>query len=281
MISIQEFLSYFSYSYVRYALAVGVLVALCASLLGVVLVLKRFSYLGDGLSHVAFGAMALAVVLNLANDLALVMPVTVVCAVLLLGVGEGKKINGDAALAMLSVGSLAIGYVLLNLFPASSNIAGDVCSSLFGSSSILTLGADDVILCIVMSIVVIGVFVLLYNKIFALTFDPVFMQASGGRARWYNLLIAVLCAVVISLSMRLVGSLLVSALIIFPAISAMSVQRSFRAVIVTSAVIGVVCAALGMLLSMIFSTPTGASIVLCDIIAFAVCKGISKIKGNG
>lgn len=279
MISMQEFLSYFSYPYVRYALVVGVLVALCASLLGVVLVLKRFSYLGDGLSHVAFGAMALAVVLNFVDDLLLVMPVTVVCAVLLLGVGENKRINGDAALAMLSVGSLAVGYVLLNIFPASSNIAGDVCSSLFGSSSILTLGAGDVAVSIVMSIAVIAVFVLLYNKIFALTFDPVFMQAAGGRARGYNLLIAVLCAVVISLSMRLVGSLLISALIIFPAISAMSVHKSFRAVIISSAVIGVLCAALGMILSMVFSTPTGASIVICDILAFAVCKTAAKIKG--
>ncbi len=278
MISAAEFISYFSYPYVRYALAVGVLVALCASLLGVVLVLKRFSYLGDGLSHVAFGAMALATVLNLSDNLLLIMPVTIVCAVLLLGISENKKINGDAALAMLSVGSLAVGYILLNLFPVSSNIAGDVCSSLFGSASILTLVQSDVILSIIMSIVVLGVFVLFYNKIFALTFDPTFMQATGGRARTYNLMLAILTAVVISLSMRLVGSLLISALIIFPAISAMSVYKSFRSVIICSALIGVGCAALGMTLSIILGTPSGASIVVCDICAFAACKCISCLR---
>lgn len=276
MISAQEFFSYFSYTYVRYALIVGVLVALCASLLGVVLVLRRYSYLGDGLSHVAFGAMALAVVLNLTDNLLVIMPITVIAAILLLGGDEKKKISGDAALAMLSVGSLAIGYVLLNLYPGSSNVAADVCSSLFGSSSILTLGQSDVLLCIVMSIVVLGTFVLFYNKIFSLTFDPVFMQAAGGGARVYNLITAVLCAVVISLSMRLVGSLLVSALIIFPAMSAMSIARGFRRTVVLSAVIGVVCAALGMIASMLLGTPSGASIVLCDIAAFAMSRIIRR-----
>lgn len=279
MITVSEFFSYFSYSYVRAALAVGVLVALCASLLGVVLVLKRYSYLGDGLSHVAFGAMALAVVLNLTDSLLLVMPVTIATAILLLCSPASSKIHGDAALAMLSVGSLALGYVILNLFPASSNIAADVCSSLFGSSSILTLGGSEVLLCIIMSIVVLCVFFLCYNKIFSLTFDPVFMQSAGGGAKAYNLLVAVLCAVVISLSMRLVGSLLVSALIIFPAISAMSVARGFGKVMVLSSVIGMGCALFGMILSMIFSTPSGASIVLCDVLAFAICKGIGSLKG--
>ena len=280
MTSIGEFLSYFSYRYVQYALCVGVLVALCASLLGVVLVLRRYSYLGDGLSHVAFGSMALAVVLNLTENLLLVMPVTIIVAIILLTGSENKKIQGDAALAMLSVGSLAVGYILLNLFPSSSNIAADVCSSLFGSSSILTLGQSDVILCIVMSVIVLGTFVLCYNKIFALTFDPVFMRSAGGGAKTYNLIIAVLCAVVISLSMRLVGSLLVSALVIFPAISAMSLGGGFRRVVCTSAVIGVLCAAVGMILSMLLGTPSGASIVVCDIIAFAVCKAFGKAKGR-
>lgn len=279
MISIAEFLSYFSYTYVRYALIVGILVALSASLLGVVLVLKRYSYLGDGLSHVAFGAMALSVVLNLSDNMLVIMPVTIIVAILLLGSPEkNKKTSGDAALAMLSVGSLAVGYVLLNLFPSSSNIAADVCSSLFGSSSILTLGQSDVVICIVMSVVVVSTFVLCYNKIFALTFDPVFMQSAGGGARGYNLLIAVLCAVVISLSMRLVGSLLVSALIIFPAISAMNMCRRYRACVVCSAVIGVTCAALGMILSMLLGTPSGASIVLCDVLAFGISRVVRKVK---
>lgn len=276
--SINEFLSYFSYPYVRYALIVGALVALCASLLGVTLVLKRYSYLGDGLSHVAFGAMALATVLNLADDLLIIMPVTVICAVILLGIGENKKINGDAALAMLSVGSLAVGYILLNLFPSSSNIAGDVCSSLFGSSSILTLKTSDLVVSIVMTLLVLLVFLLFYNKIFALTFDSSFMQASGGRARAYNLMIAVVTAVVISVSMRLVGSLLVSALIIFPAISAMYIFKSFRSVMVCSAVIGVSCALVGMTVSIIYGTPSGATIVAADIAALAICKLIGLRK---
>ena len=262
----------------RYALIVGVLVALCASLLGVTLVLKRYSYLGDGLSHVAFGAMAIAAVLNISNDLYVIMPVTVVVAVILLGIGQNKKIQGDASLAMLSVGALSVGYILLNLFPTSANVAGDVCSSLFGSASILTLKPSDLWLSIIMSAVVIVIFVVFYNKIFALTFDPTFMQASGANAKGYNLLIAVVTAIVISVSMRLVGSLLVSALVIFPAISAMSIKKSFRSVIVTSAVIGVSCAALGMVISIFVGTPTGATIVVCDIFAFAVCKSISMLK---
>ena len=277
--SFDEFISYFSYPYVRYALIVGMLVALCASLLGVTLVLKRFSYLGDGLSHVAFGAMAVAAVLNLSDNLLLIMPVTVICAVILLGIGESKKINGDATLAMLSVGSLAIGYILLNLFPTSSNVAGDVCSSLFGSASILTLKQSDLLLSIVMALAVVLIFILFYNRIFALTFDSTFMQATGGGAQAYNLMIAVVTAVVISLSMRLVGSLLISALIIFPAISAMSVFKSFRCVIVCSTVIGVACAAVGMTVSVLFGTPSGSTIVVADICAFAVCKTISAVKG--
>ncbi len=276
--NISEIFSYLSYPYVRYALIVGALVALCASLLGVSLVLKRFSYLGDGLSHVAFGAMALATVLNLADDLLLIMPVTVISAVLLLGMGERKKVGGDAMLAMLSVGSLAIGYILLNLFPSSSNIAGDVCSSLFGSSSILTLKKSDLIISVVMAVLVILFFVLFYNKIFALTFDPSFMQATGGKARGYNFMIAVVCAVVISVSMRLVGSLLVSALIIFPAISAMYIKKSFRSVMVFSSVIGVSCALVGMTVSIAFGTPSGATIVAADIVCLGVCRGISKLK---
>jgi len=277
-VTFQQIITYFSYPYVRYALIVGALVALCASLLGVVLVLKRFSYLGDGLSHVAFGAMALATVLNMADSLILIMPVTVVCAVILLGVGENKRMGGDAVLAMLSVGSLALGYILLNIFPASSNVAGDVCSSLFGSSSILTLRESDLWVSVIMALAVIVVFVLFYNRIFALTFDSTFMQATGGHARAYNLMIAVVCAVVISISMRLVGSLLVSALVIFPAISAMCVFKSFRSVIVCSACIGVGCALLGMTVSVFAGTPSGATIVAADVCAFCVCRGVSAVR---
>ena len=207
---------YFQYPFVRYALIVGVLIALCSSLLGVTLVLKRFSFIGDGLSHVAFGAMAIASVLNITNNMLFILPVTVICAILLLRAGQNTRIKGDAAIAMISVGALAIGYLLMNLFSTSPNISGDVCSTLFGSTSILTLTKGEVWLCGILSVVVVAIFILFYNKIFAVTFDENFARATGTRANAYNLLIAVVIAVIIVLAMNLVGSLLISALVIFP-----------------------------------------------------------------
>lgn len=258
------------HSFVRYALIVGVLIALCSSLLGVTLVLKRFSFIGDGLSHTAFGAMAVAAVLNLTNDMIFVLPVTVICAVLLLRTGQNTKIKGDAAIAMISVGSLAVGYLIMNLFSTSSNLSGDVCSTLFGSASILTLTKAEVWLCIVLSVVVVIAFIFFYNKIFAVTFDENFARAAGTKAGVYNLLIAVIIAVIIVLAMNLVGSLLISALIIFPALSAMRIFRSFRSVTVCSAVLSVVCALLGILISIMAGTPVGSTIVAADIAAFAL-----------
>ena len=190
---------YFQYPFVRYALIVGVLIALCSSLLGVTLVLKRFSFIGDGLSHVAFGAMAIASVLNITNNMLFILPVTVICAILLLRAGQNTRIKGDAAIAMISVGALAIGYLLMNLFSTSPNISGDVCSTLFGSTSILTLTKGEVWLCAILSIVVVAIFILFYNKIFAVTFDENFAKATGTRANAYNLLIAVVIAVIIVL----------------------------------------------------------------------------------
>lgn len=259
---------YFSYPFVRYALLVGVLIALCSSLLGVTLVLKRFSFIGDGLSHVAFGAIAIASVLNLTNEMLIVLPVTVVSAILLLMTGQNTKIKGDAAVALISVGSLALGYLLMNLFSTSSNVSGDVCSTLFGSTSILTLSAADVWLCVILSVLVIGVFLLFYHKIFSVTFDETFASATGVRASLYNLMIAVITAMIIVLAMNLVGSLLISALIICPALSAMRMFRSFRAVILSSAILSVVCAVAGILISILFSTPVGSTIVAADIAAF-------------
>lgn len=261
---------YFQYPFVRYALIVGVLIALCSSLLGVTLVLKRFSFIGDGLSHVAFGAIAVASVLNLANEMLLVLPVTVVSAVLLLRGGQNARIKGDAAIAMISVGALAVGYLLMNLFSTSTNISGDVCSTLFGSTSILTLTVSEVWLCAVLSVCVVAVFILFYNRIFAVTFDENFALATGVRAKAYNLLIAVITAVIIVLAMNLVGSLLISALLIFPALSAMRVFKSFRAVILCSAALSVFCAALGILIAILAGTPVGSTIVAADIAAFAV-----------
>ena len=218
---------YFQYPFVWYALIVGVLIALCSSLLGVTLVLKRFSFIGDGLSHVAFGAMAIASVLNFSNNMLFVMPVTVICAVLLLRTGQSTKIKGDAAIAMISVGALAVGYLLMNVFSTGSNISGDVCSSLFGSTSILTLTTAEVWLCVVVSVIVVALFTVFYHKIFAVTFDENFAKATGTRTDMYNLLIAVITAVIIVLAMNLVGSLLISALIIFPALSAMRLYTIF------------------------------------------------------
>ena len=217
----EELTGYLSFSFVQYALIASVLIALCSSLLGVTLVLKRFSVIGDGLSHVAFGALAIATVLRLSNSMLLVMPVTVACAVILLCANQSAKIKGDAAIAMLSVSALALGYLVQNLFSSSANISGDVCSTLFGSTLILTLSTTDVWVCVGMSIVVMAIFLLFYHKIFAVTFDETFAAATGIRARMYNLLIAVVTAVIIVLAMNLVGSLLTSALIVFPALSAM------------------------------------------------------------
>ncbi len=272
-----EFLFYMQYPFVRYALIVGVLTALCSSLLGVTLVLKRFSFIGDGLSHVAFGALAISTIFKLANSTLLIMPVTVIAAIFLLRTGQHTRIKGDAAIAMLSVGALAVGYLVLHLFSTSANISGDVCSTLFGSTSILTLTKNEVALCIVMSVCVILFYILFYNRIFAVTFDEDFTKATGKNAELYNLLIAVVTAVIIVLSMNLVGSLLISALIIFPALSAMRVVISFKGVVICSAILSVAGALTGILLSILFSTPTGATIVATDILLFFLSCLIGKI----
>lgn len=263
-------MEYLQYPFVRYALIVGVLIALCSSLLGVTLVLKRFSFIGDGLSHVAFGAIAIASVLKLENDMLFVLPATVLCAILLLRVGQNAKIKGDAAIAMLSVGALAIGYLLMNLFSTSTNLSGDVCSTLFGSTSILTLTRQEVWLCVALSVVVVAVFAVFYHKIFAVTFDETFARASGTKVGAYNLMIAVLIAVIIVLAMNLVGSLLISALVIFPALSAMRLFRSFFSVTVCSAVLSVVCAFSGIVISILAGTPVGSTIVAVNLAAFGV-----------
>ena len=271
---------YLQYPFVRYALIVGVLIALCSSLLGVTLVLKRFSFIGDGLSHVAFGAMAVAAVLNLSDSMLFVLPATVLCAILLLRTGQNTKIKGDAAIAMISVGALAIGYLLMNLFSTSSNLSGDVCSTLFGSTSILTLTTTEVWLCAVLSVIVVITFILFYNKIFAVTFDEGFAQATGVKAGMYNLLIAVIIAVIIVLAMNLVGSLLISALVIFPALSAMRLFKSFRSVTICSAILSVICALTGILISILAGTPVGSTIVAVDIAAFALFSLLGILKGG-
>ncbi|MCR5375317.1 MAG: metal ABC transporter permease [Lachnospiraceae bacterium] len=277
---LDKLMQYLQFPFVQYALIVGVLIALCSSLLGVTLVLKRFSFIGDGLSHVAFGAMAIAAVLNLTNNMLLVLPITMVSAVLLLRTGQHTKIKGDAAVAMISVAALSYGYLIMNIFPSSSNISGDVCSTLFGSTSILTLQQRDVWLCVALSVLVIVCFVLLYNKIFAVTFDEDFARATGTNAGAYNLLLAIIIAVIIVLAMNLVGSLLISALVIFPALSAMRIFRTFKSVTICAAVLSVVCALLGILISILAGTPVGSTIVGADTVAFAVCYVLGFVLGG-
>ncbi len=275
-----KLLFYLQYPFVRYALIVGVLVALSSSLLGVTLVLKRFSFIGDGLSHVAFGAMAIASVLKVTDKMVLILPVTVISAVLLLRTGQNTRIKGDAAIAMISVGTLAFGYLLMNVFSTSANISGDVCSTLFGSTSILTLTMREVIVCAVLSASVVVLFVVLYNKIFAVTFDEIFAIATGIDAGKYNLMIAIMIAFIIVLAMNLVGSLLISALVIFPALSSMSIFKSFLKVTVSSAVISVVCALVGIVVSILAGTPVGSTIVAADVVMFGICFVIGKLTGG-
>ncbi|SHM78930.1 metal ABC transporter permease [Ruminococcus flavefaciens] len=280
---IEKLQFYFQFPYVRYAMIVGLLIALCSSLLGVTLVMKRFSFIGDGLSHVAFGAMAVATITGITNNMLIIMPVTIVSAVLLLRTGSNTKIKGDAAVAMISVGALALGYMMMNIAAQNgnkrmtSNVSADVCSTLFGSTSILTLSLTDVWICVAMSIIVVTVFLLLYNKIFAVTFDESFAKATGIRSDMYNLLIAVVIAVIIVIAMNFVGSLLISALIIFPALSAMRVFKSFRSVIICSVIISLICAATGIIVSILAGTPVGSTIVSADICVFFIFCLISMV----
>jgi len=279
---IDTLLFYLDFPFVRYAIVVGVLVSLCSSLLGVTLVLKRYSYIGDGLSHVAFGALAIAAVLKVTNNMLIILPATIAVAVLLLCTGKNARIKGDAAVAMVSVGALAIGYLLMNIFSTSANISGDVCTTLFGSTSILTLKLEEVILCIALSCVVLFCFVLFYNKIFSITFDENFARATGVNTALFNLLIAVIVATIIVLAMNLVGALLVSALVVFPALSAMRVFKSFFSVTVAAATISVICSLIGIVVAILAGTPVGSTIVAADIVVFGLFYliGIARNGGN-
>lgn len=277
---IEKLALYMQYPFVRYALIVGVLIALCSSLLGVTLVLKRFSFIGDGLSHVAFGALAVATVLQAANKMTVVLPLTLLAAVLLLRTGKNTKIKGDAAVAMISVTSLAFGYLLMNVFSTSPNVSGDVCSTLFGSTSILTLTKHEVWFSVWLSVAVLLLFGFFYQKIFAITFDEDFARAVGVNVSRYNLMLAVIIAVIIVLAMNLVGSLLISAFVIFPALSAMRIFRTFFSVTVCSALLSVVCALAGILASILAGTPVGATVVAMDAAAFLLCYAAGQIRSG-
>lgn len=260
---------YLQHPFVRYAIIVGTLIALCSSLIGVTLVLKRFSYIGDGLSHVAFGAMTVATVVSVTNTMIITLPVTILCAIILLKSGKRANIKGDAAIAMMSVTSLAFGYLLMNIFSASSNLSGDVCTTLFGSTSILTLTQGEVIISTILAIGVVIAFIFLYQKLFDITFDEDFARAVGTKVDFYNLVIAAVIAIIIVLGMRLVGALLISALVIFPALSAMRVFKTFLSVTICSVIISVTCALLGLVISICAGTPVGSTIVAADALVFA------------
>lgn len=261
---------YSNYPTIRYSTVVLALVSLCAALLGVTLVLKRFSMIGDGLSHVAFGATSIATAASF-TPMYIALPFTTVAAVLLLRRRAGAKIQGDSAIAMLSAGSLAFGYIVLNLFPSSSsNVSGDACSSLFGSASILGIKRSDVIICAILAISVLAVFIFFYNRIFAVTFDESFASATGTNAGFYNTLIAVITGIVIVTAMNMVGALLISALITFPALSAMRVFRTFKGVMICSACISVACSLIGTIVCLLASTPVGPTIAIANILAFGI-----------
>ena len=267
-----EFLNMFSYHFMQRALIVGVLVSLCAALLGVSLVLKRYSMIGDGLSHVGFGALAIASAFNLA-PLAVAVPTVVVAAVLLLRLSRSSKVNGDAAIAMISSSALAIGVISVSL---TSGMNTEVSSYMFGS--VLSLSRSDAVLSVILSVAVLTLFILFYPRIFAVTFDETFSRATGTKTEAYNMLLAVLTAVTVVLGMRMMGALLISSLIIFPALSAMRVCKSFRAVVITAALISVLCFVVGVTVSYFLETPTGASIVVTDLLAFGLCSLLGTKK---
>lgn len=261
-----------SFTFMQRAIIVGILVSLCAALLGVSLVLKRYSMIGDGLSHVGFGALALATVLN-AAPLAVAIPVVVVAAFLLLRLSENSKIKGDSAIALISTSALAFGVLAVSL---TTGVNTDIFNYMFGS--ILAMKQSDVVLSIVLSVAVIFLFLIFYNKIFAVTFDETFAKATGTHAGAYNMLIAFLTAITIVLGMRMMGALLISSLIVFPTLTAMRVFKSFKSVVVSSAVISVVCFLVGITVSYAFSAPTGASVVMANLASFLAFSLVSLVR---
>lgn len=262
----------FSYPFMVRAMLVGTIVALCSSLLGVSLVLKRYAMIGDGLSHVGFGALALATATNMA-PLKISIPIVVFAAFLLLRISENSKIKADAAIALISTGALAIGVMVISM---TTGMNTDVCNYLFGS--ILSMSQSDVNLSIVISMIVLVLFVLFYHRIFAVTFDEVFAKATGTNTGLYNMLIALLTALIIVLGMRMMGALLITSLIVFPALTSMRLCKKFRTVTIHAAVISILCLWIGLMISYVYATPTGASIVLCNIVVFCLYWLISMGK---
>lgn len=268
---------YLQYPFVQYAFIVGTLIALCSSLLGVTLVSRKLSFIGDSLSHVAFLISAVAGAARLTFDLWITMAITIAFTVILMGRKNSSE-KSDAHLALISVSSLAAGYMTMNLFGKGSNVSADVCTTLFGSTSILTLTKNDVYLSVVMSLGVIVCFILCYNQIFTITFDERFADVSGVKTTRYNRIIAVIIAVVIVLAMNLVGSLLITALIVFPTLCAMSIFRSFKSVTICTAILSVLSAGTGILVSILSSTPVGSTIVMIDLFMYLIFSFLGRFR---
>lgn len=266
------FLQMFSYGFMVRAVIVGVLVSLCAALLGVILVLKRYSMIGDGLSHVGFGALCIALAMNIA-PLAVSVPVVVIAAFLLLRISENSKIKGDAAIALISSTALSVGIIVTSM---TTGINSDVNGYMFGS--ILAMSNTDVIVSIILSVTVLAMFIIFYNKIFSVTFDENFARATGTKTGMYNTLISLLTAVTIVIGMRIMGAMLISSLVIFPALTAMRIWKTFRKVVIASAIISVVCFFTGLCISFAFSMPAGASVVAVNAVTFGIFSALGIIK---
>ena len=265
-------LQMFSYPFMQRALIAGVLVSLCAALLGVPLVLKRYSMIGDGLSHVSFGALALAVALGV-TPLYFSIPVVIVAAFLLLRVADNPRWNSDAAIAVMSASSLAIGILVIS---RTTGMTTDVDNYMFGS--VLAMSKTDVALSVVVCAAVLALFILFYHKLFAVTFDESFSRATGLNVNWYNTLLSILTALTIVLGMRMMGAMLISSLVIFPALTAMRLFRSFRSVILCSAVTSVVCFCTGLTISFVFSTPVGATVVAANLTLFLLSCAVRLVR---
>lgn len=268
--ALREIQMYFQYDFVRYAFIVGILIALCASILGVSLVLKRLSYIGDSLAHSAFGLMAVGTFLSFMDSMVFTLLGTVAFSVVLTYRNDSEKMRGDAALTMLTSSSLGVGYLIMNVGDVSSNLAADVCATLFGSTAILTLSRDEVWLCAILSVVVVVIYILCYNNIFATTFDGNFAKATGLKVGIYNALHSVVLAIIIVLAINLVGSLLISALIVFPALASMRVFKSFKGVIISAAIFSVITSGIGLILAILWGTPVGSTIVAVNLVGYII-----------
>lgn len=277
---LSKLIEYWQYPFVKYAFFAGVLISIASSILGVILVLKRYSYIGNSLSSVAFGSMSVATVVGLSNEIFLILPVTIITSIILLRYSEKSRLTADASIAMISVAFLALGYMVMNVFKTGPNVSVDVCTTLFGSLSILTLTKSDVMMCTILSIVVLSFFFIYYKKIFLSVFDENYAKASGVDTDRLNFILSIIIGVTISIAIRLVGSLLICALMIFPCVSAMKLFNSFKSVTIFSGISSVITASVGLIVSIVFGFPVGSTIVFMNVLLFLICFIVSKVRSK-